>query len=124
MSDDEEALVRRHCEPCSLGGRPLDDDASNRLLADIPRWKKVRNEEGIDQLRRSFHFPDFREAFNFAYKLAALAEREQHHPALLVEWGQVTVTWWTHKIGGLHDNDFIMAAKTDRVSEATPKDED
>lgn len=118
----EETLARRHCEPCSLGGKPLPDEESNRLLTETPRWKKERNREGVEQLRRTFHFSDFREAFNFAYKIAALAEREEHHPALLVEWGQVTVTWWTHKIGGLHENDFIMAAKTDRIAEVADQD--
>ncbi|MEX1198026.1 MAG: 4a-hydroxytetrahydrobiopterin dehydratase [Pseudohongiellaceae bacterium] len=115
----EEVLAQRHCEPCSLGGKPLSPEESNRLLTGIPRWKKVRNDEGIEQLHRAFHFRDFKEAFNFAYKVAAMAEREDHHPALLVEWGQATVTWWTHKIGGLHENDFIMAAKTDRVADTS-----
>jgi len=114
MSD--ESLARRHCEPCSLGGKPLSEEEVGQLLPGTPRWKKTRNDEGIEQLQRVFHFRDFREAFNFAYKVAALAEREDHHPALLVEWGQVSVTWWTHKIGGLHENDFIMAAKTDRIA--------
>lgn len=115
----EESLARRHCEPCSLGGRPLSEDESNRLLPRTPRWQKVLNEARIEQLRRVFHFSDFKSAFSFAYKVAALAERENHHPALLVEWGQVTVTWWTHKIAGLHENDFIMAAKTDRIAEVS-----
>jgi len=62
-----------------------------------------------------FTIPNFVEALNFTNKVGALAESEGHHPALLTEWGKVTVTWWTHKIGGLHRNDFIMAAKTDQL---------
>lgn len=115
MSDN---LAAQHCEPCALGGRPLPEDDINRLITTIPRWKKI-SADGVDQLRREFHFKDFREAFAFSYKIAALAERENHHPAMLIEWGKVTVTWWTHKINGLHNNDFVMAAKTDKVAAST-----
>ena len=66
-------------------------------------------------LERAFAFPNFVDALAFTNKVSALAESESHHPALLTEWGKVTVTWWTHKIGGLHRNDFIMAAKTDQL---------
>jgi 4a-hydroxytetrahydrobiopterin dehydratase len=64
-------------------------------------------------LERLFHFPSFADALAFTNWVGAIAEDEGHHPALLTEWGQVTVTWWTHKIRGLHRNDFIMAAKTE-----------
>ncbi len=114
MSDN---LAGQHCEPCSLGGQPMSQEEIDQKITEVPRWQKTKSEEGEDQLRREFHFPDFKQAFSFAYKLAALAERENHHPAILVEWGKVTVTWWTHKIGGLHQNDFIMAAKTDTIAE-------
>ena len=65
---------------------------------------------------RIFHFPSFADALAFTNRVGVLAEEEAHHPALLTEWGQVTVTWWTHKIRGLHRNDFIMAAKTDALA--------
>ena len=60
---------------------------------------------------------DFAEALEFTNDVGAIAEEEGHHPAILTEWGRVTVTWWTHKIRGLHRNDFIMAAKTDQIYE-------
>lgn len=107
-------LAQQHCQPCSIGTRPLPPEESNRLLASVPRWKKVQV-DATDQIKRDFHFRDFREGFTFAYKVAALAERENHHPRMTVEWGLVSVSWWTHKINGLHQNDFIMAAKTDKL---------
>ena len=110
------SLYEQHCEPCRLGAHPLNADESNRLLASVPRWKKI-NVDGVEQLRREFHFQDFREALDFTHKIGLLAEREAHHPTLLTEWGKVTVTWWTHKANGLHNNDFIMAAKTDQLFE-------
>jgi len=109
------ALYEQHCEPCMLGSRPMSADESNRLLASVPRWKKV-SREGIEQLRREFHFRDFKEALDFSLKIGLLAERESHHPTLLTEWGKVTVSWWTHKADGLHNNDFVMAAKTDLIA--------
>ncbi len=115
MSDK---LAGKRCEPCELGSGSLPAEEINRLITEVPRWKKIRT-DGVDQLRREFHFQDFRQAFAFSYKVAALAERENHHPAMLVEWGKVTVTWWTHKINGLHENDFVMAAKTDKVAATT-----
>jgi 4a-hydroxytetrahydrobiopterin dehydratase len=84
------------------------------LGREIPEWT-VLERDGERRLERVFTFPDFAQALAFTNRVGALAEAEGHHPALLTEWGRVTVGWWTHKIGGLHRNDFIMAAKTDRV---------
>ena len=67
------------------------------------------------QLERAFKFRTFAQALAFTNKVGEVAELEGHHPALLTEWGKVTVTWWTHKIRGLHKNDFICAAKTDEL---------
>ena len=72
--------------------------------------------DGIRRLERVFRLKDFAQALAFTNKVGAIAEAEGHHPALLTQWGSVTVTWWTHKIRGLHRNDFIMAAKTDRLA--------
>lgn len=69
-----------------------------------------------ERLERVFKFRNFVQALEFANKIGALAEEENHHPLLVVEWGRVTVNWWTHKIGGLHKNDFIMAAKADELA--------
>jgi 4a-hydroxytetrahydrobiopterin dehydratase len=86
----------------------------SQFLPQVPDWQVVER-EGVRQLERAFKFRDFVHALAFTDRIGALAEAEGHHPALLTEWGKVTVTWWTHKIGGLHLNDFIMAAKTDQV---------
>jgi 4a-hydroxytetrahydrobiopterin dehydratase len=71
--------------------------------------------DGVKRLERVFKFRNFVEALGFTNKVGELAEAENHHPALLTEWGRVTVTWWTHAVKGLHRNDFIMAAKTDQA---------
>jgi 4a-hydroxytetrahydrobiopterin dehydratase len=84
------------------------------LAPEVPEWQVV-NVDGIHRLRREFRFKDFRSAMDFAMRVGELAEREQHHPDLHVAWGKVVVETWTHKIGGLHRNDFILAAKTDRL---------
>ena len=83
--------------------------------AQVPDWPLLER-DGIARLEWLFHFPGFAYALAFANQVGALAEEEGHHPALLTEWGRVTVTWWTHKIRGLHRNDFIMAAKTDALA--------
>lgn len=85
------------------------------LKHQIPDWKLLE-EDGIPRLTRVFTFPDFATALAFTNKVGALAESQGHHPAILTEWGRVTVSWWTHKIKGLHRNDFVMAAKTDGLA--------
>jgi len=84
------------------------------LRPQIPEWELVEL-DGIKRLRRGFDFADFAEALEFTRKVGALAESQRHHPALFTEWGRTTVSWWTHKIKGLHRNDFIMAAKSDAL---------
>jgi 4a-hydroxytetrahydrobiopterin dehydratase len=71
--------------------------------------------DGIKRLERLFKFKDYAEAVAFTNKIAAIAEEEDHHPRIVLEWGRVTVQWWTHVVKGLHRNDFIMAAKTDEM---------
>lgn|SRR5690554_2077555 len=104
------------CEPCRLGAPPLPADEVRRLLMSVPRWKNVQI-DGEERIRRDYHFADFAGAFAFASEVAKLAEEQDHHPLLEVEWGRVGVMWWTHKIKGLHRNDFIMAAKTDLLAD-------
>jgi 4a-hydroxytetrahydrobiopterin dehydratase len=70
-------------------------------------------------LEKVYAFPDFAKALAFTNRVGELAESENHHPAILTEWGRVTITWWTHKIKGLHRNDFIMAARTDEIRTIT-----
>lgn len=113
MSD----LVNQQCEACRVGAPRVTEAEVAELKPQIPEWQIVER-EGIERLERTYSFPDFVQAMAFTNHVGALAEEEGHHPALLTEWGRVTVSWWTHKIKGLHRNDFIMAAKTDQIFEA------
>jgi 4a-hydroxytetrahydrobiopterin dehydratase len=106
-----------HCEPCHEGARGLDAGEIESLRREVPEWR-IEEREGIPRLERVFRFPDFVSALAFTTRVGALAEAEGHHPALLTEWGRVTVTWWTHAIRGLHRNDFVMAARTEALADA------
>ena len=90
----------------------MDEKEIQDLKDQIPEWS-VFEVDGTKRLERTFLFKNFKEALDFTNRVGELAEKEDHHPALLTEWGKVTVTWWTHSLGGLHRNDFIMAARTD-----------
>jgi len=92
----------------------MTDTEIDKLHPQVPDWKVIQLDD-IKRLERQFKFKNFAEALKFTNKVGQLAETEDHHPSLLTEWGKVTVTWWTHKIKGLHRNDFIMAAKTDQL---------
>ena len=83
-------------------------------MAQLPEWQIVQ-QDGVDRLQRVYPFKDFVAALAFTNRVGAIAEAEGHHPLLITEWGRVTVQWWTHKIGGLHTNDFVLAAKTDAL---------
>jgi 4a-hydroxytetrahydrobiopterin dehydratase len=102
------------CEPCRGGVPTLTDAEIDRYYRQLQSWTVVEK-SGIKRLEKSFKFNDFAEALAFTNKVGEIAEKEGHHPDILTEWGRVTVTWWTHKIKGLHRNDFIMAAKTDAL---------
>ncbi len=102
------------CVPCRGDAPPATDEEIAAYLPQIPEWSIVER-EGIKRLERVYAFEDFVTALDFTDSVGELAELEGHHPAILTEWGRVTVTWWTHKIGGLHLNDFAMAAKTDEA---------
>jgi 4a-hydroxytetrahydrobiopterin dehydratase len=105
------------CTACRRDAPTVTADEMTELRPQVPEWELVE-EDGIERLRRVFRFDDFASALRFTDAVGALAEEEGHHPALLTEWGRVTVTWWTHKIKGLHRNDFIMAAKSEALFEA------
>lgn len=105
-------LKDESCEACRLGAPQLTSKEIADLRVQVPAWRLVE-EDGVKKLRREFAFSDFVSAMAFAIKVGELAEAHNHHPAIAVEWGKVTVLWWTHKIRGLHRNDAIMAAKTD-----------
>lgn len=111
-----ESLSRMSCEACREGAPTVTGAEKAELLPQIPDWR-IETQDGVDRLVRTFEFPDFARALDFTNRVGAAAEEEQHHPALLTEWGRVTVQWWTHKIGGLHRNDFILAARSDELYE-------
>lgn len=109
-----EELTHLKCEACRVGAPTATDKEIAEFRQQVPQWTIVER-EGIKRLERTFTFKNFVDALAFTNKVGEIAEEEGHHPALLTEWGRVTVTWWTHKIKGLHRNDFIMAAKTDQA---------
>jgi 4a-hydroxytetrahydrobiopterin dehydratase len=111
-----EPLNKMKCEACRRDSPKATQEELAELLPQVANWNLIER-EGINTLERIFTFKGFAEALNFTNQVGHLAESEGHHPALLTEWGRVTVTWWTHKIKGLHRNDFIMAAKTDALAE-------
>ena len=102
------------CVPCEQGGVPMDDSQINKYAPKVPQWQII-DKENVAKLIRKFKFKNFAKAISFADKIGVLAEKNGHHPKLVVEWGKVTIYWWTHAVGGLHRNDFIMAAKTDEL---------
>lgn len=110
-------LSEKNCTACRGDSPPLARDQLSAVLAELPGWT-VEQVDGINQLVRCFAFKNFVDAMAFSQAVGALAEEYGHHPALLTEWGKVTVRWWTHKIKGLHENDAIMAAKTGQLFEA------
>jgi 4a-hydroxytetrahydrobiopterin dehydratase len=109
-----EKLVQMKCVACRKDAPRVTDDEIAQFHPQVSGWDIVEL-DGIRRLRRVFSFDDFAHALEFTTRVGELAEEEGHHPALLTEWGRTTVTWWTHKIRGLHRNDFVMAAKTDQL---------
>ena len=109
MSD--EALAAKHCIPCKGGVPALKGDALKPYVAQVPNWTVV----GEHHLERVFKFPDFRSALDFVNRIGQIAEAEQHHPDLELGWGRVGVKIYTHKIDGLVESDFILAAKIDTL---------
>ena len=107
-----ETLTQMKCVACSKDVPTVTDAEIAQFQPQVAQWE-ILELDGIRRLRRIFSFDDFSQALEFTNKVGVLAEEEGHHPALLTEWGRTTVTWWTHKIRGLHRNDFVMAAKTD-----------
>ena len=107
-------LVRMHCVPYRKDEPALTEQQTAEVHSQVREWNVIVR-AGIKRLERSFAFADFAQALSFANKVGELAEAENHHPAILIEWGKATVTWWTHAVQGLHRNDFIAAAETDRL---------
>ena len=110
--ENDNNLLDKRCEPCRGGVEPLRGAALENYSKQIdPAWE-ICDEK---TLKRVFKFHDFREAFDFTIAVGRVAEEQGHHPEITLTWGRVTVRLWTHKIGGLHENDFILAAKIDRI---------
>ena len=107
MKDD---LRARSCEPCHAGTPKLGADEIAKLALHVPVWSAAG-----ERLKRTFVFHDFADAMRFVNKMAAVAEAEQHHPDFAVHYREVAVTIWTHAVGGLSENDFILAAKIDAL---------
>jgi len=105
------SLAEKHCVPCRGGVPPLKGEPLEALKAQVPGWQVVNDHH----LTKAFTFPDFRSALDFVNKIGAVAEAEGHHPDLYLAWGKVEVKTWTHKIDGLTESDFILAAKVDEL---------
>ena len=110
-----ENLAKKRCVPCEGGVAYLKDDKIGEYLSQIQGWNlsEVSNHK---QITKSFKFKDFKEAINFVNKVADIAESEGHHPNIDIQYNKVELTNYTHAIGGLHDNDFILAAKVDELA--------
>jgi 4a-hydroxytetrahydrobiopterin dehydratase len=106
-------LFEMKCVACRGGEPTLDDTQIQDLMPQVPGWQVI--DEQVKKLARTYKFKNFIEALKFTNQVGELAEEQDHHPLLQTEWGKVEVVWWTHKIHGLHKNDFIMAAKTDQI---------
>ena len=109
-----ENLAAMQCVPCRRGEPPVTEAELAEYRPQVPDWEVVEV-DGVRRLTRVFRFPDFRTALAFTVRVGEAAEEQGHHPAILTEWGRVRVSWWTHAINDLHRNDFVMAAKTDRI---------
>jgi 4a-hydroxytetrahydrobiopterin dehydratase len=106
------SLAYKACEVCRAGAPLATREEIAEYMSQLAGWQ-ILDVAGVDHLQKVYSFKNFAQALKFTNQIGAIAETENHHPAILTEWGKVTVTWWTHKIDGLHANDFIMAAKTD-----------
>ena len=106
-------LARKQCIPCKGGVPPLKGAELNALHQEVPEWNVVNEHH----LVRTYRFPNFAQALGFVNRVGAVAEEQGHHPDILLAWGKAEVTLWTHKIDGLTESDFIMAAKIDKLYE-------
>lgn len=107
-------LTREKCVACRRDSPKVTDAEVAELSPQVPDWE-ITNYDGIKCIQRGFKFRNFADAMVFTQKVSEAAEEDGHHPRIILEWGHVEVDWWSHKIRGLHRNDFIMAAKTDAI---------
>lgn len=106
-------LSSKSCTPCKGGLEPMQSDEATRMLEEVPGWELTHD---ATRLERTFRFKNFLEANRFVDRVGELAESQGHHPDITFGWGYATVVIWTHKIGGLHQNDYIFAAKTNEIA--------
>ena len=106
-------LTKQKCEACTIDAPLVDEKRFTELLKDLDSWEIIYGDVNI--LSKTYLFDSYEDSVKFSMNIAKLAENEDHHPALLLEWGSVRVQWWSHKIKGLHMNDFICAAKTEAL---------
>ena len=106
-------LSKKTCSACEIGAPLVPHDQQIDLLKDLDGW--VIDDSDISKLIKEFQFNDYDQSISFTNLIADLAEAEDHHPKITLEWGRVTLEWWSHKIKGLHMNDFICAAKSDET---------
>jgi 4a-hydroxytetrahydrobiopterin dehydratase len=106
-------LSSQSCEACQIDAPKVPQDQIQILLSEINGWVLI--DEPINKIQKVFSFKSYKDSVDFSNKVASLADDEDHHPQIILEWGKVTVIWWSHKIEGLHKNDFICAAKTDKL---------
>ena len=111
MATQVESLADRKCAPCREGTPPIKGRQLERLHEQIKDWKVIDDR----RLEKEFRFPNFVKALEFVNRVGRLAEEENHHPLIHLTWGRATIELWTHKINGLSENDFILAAKIDRL---------
>ncbi len=113
MPGTRKDLAALTCVPCRGGVPPLEELRVTELMKAVPGW--TLKKDGVDKLERMYKFKNFKEAMEFVNKVADIASEQDHHPDILIHWNEVTLTFWTHAINGLHDNDFIMAAKVNEI---------
>ena len=111
------SLAQQSCVPCRGGAAPLNREQAATFLKQTPQWSL---DKGATRITRTFKFKDFAQALDFVNGLGQIAEEQQHHPDITFGWGYVTVTLYTHKVKGLHENDFVLAAKADRLFDDAP----
>ena len=109
-------LASGSCEACRIDAPIVSDDEASLLIKEIEGWDLIN--DGIKKLKKEFSFSNYIDSVDFLNKIAYMGEQEDHHPQIILEWGKVTVIWWSHKIKGLHKNDFICAAKTNNISKS------
>jgi 4a-hydroxytetrahydrobiopterin dehydratase len=107
-------LINQKCVPCESDIPPMTEDEIKEVQKEVPEWQVVAV-QGVQHLKRTFKFGNFADALDFTNAVGEAAEQEGHHPVIELTWGRVTIEWWTHNIEGLHQNDFIMAAKTSDI---------